>query len=55
MAKNTGQDYRRGAVRGRSQFQNPTTNDWQKRDDVTGRIANVKSGGNPFKGVRKEK
>lgn len=55
MAKNTGQNYRHGAVRSRSQVQNPKTGNWTKRDADTGRFKDVKSGGDPFKGVRKEK
>lgn len=45
---------RRGAVRDRSQFQAPNGN-WAKRDANTGRIMDQKQGGEPFKGVRKEK
>ena len=45
---------RRGAVRGRSQFQAPNGN-WAKRDRATGRIMDQKLGGDPFKGVRREK
>lgn len=55
MAKNTGHNYRQGAVRSRSQVQNPKTGNWTKRDADTGRFKDVKSGGDPFKGVRKEK
>jgi hypothetical protein len=54
MAKNTGKDYRHGEVRDRSQFQAPNGN-WVKRDDETGRIMDQKKGGEPFKGVRREK
>lgn len=46
---------RRGMVRERSQFYNPETERWQKRDTNTGRIMDVKQDGKPFKGVRKEK
>ncbi len=56
MAKNppTGDGHRKGAVRGRSQFQTPS-GDWAKRDTKTGRILDVKtSDKKPFKGVRKE-
>ena len=45
---------RRGAVRDRSQFPTPNGN-WAKRDANTGRIMDQKQGGEPFKGVRKEK
>ncbi len=46
---------RRGAVRERSQFFNPITNRWVKRDARTGQIMDVKQDELPFKGVRKEK
>lgn len=55
MASNTGKGFRRGAVRGRSQSLNPTTNSYTKRDSGTGRFLDGKSDGKPFKGVRKEK
>lgn len=57
MAKNppTGDGHRRGAVRDRSQFQNPANGLWFKRDAGTGRIVDGKSSGGPFKGVRREK
>lgn len=35
MVKNTGNDYRKGAVRGRSQTYNPKNDTWVKRDEVT--------------------
>jgi len=54
MAKNTGEGYRRGEVRDRSQFQAPNGN-WIKRDDETGRFMDQKTDGEPFKGVRREK
>ena len=54
MAKNTGEGYRRGEVRDRSQFQAPNGN-WVKRDDATGRFLDQKQDGEPFKGVRREK
>lgn len=56
MAKN-GQpgNGRIGAVRGRSQTFNPTTQQWVKRDTSTGRFMDVKQNGDPFKGVRKER
>ena len=53
MAKNTGKGYREGAVKDRSQVQ--TSNGWTKRDSDTGRFMDVKSDGEPFKGVRKER
>lgn len=57
MAKNgkSGDGHRNGAVRDRSQTYNPTTDQWVKRDDETGRFMDVKKDGEPFKGVRKEK
>ncbi len=55
MAKNTGQDFRRGAERDRSQVKNTKTGDWTKRDDRTGQFTEVKRDGTPFKGVRREK
>lgn len=55
MAKNTGQNYRQGAVTGRSQVKNPVTNQYVERDTSTGRFINVKEDGTKFKGVRKEK
>jgi hypothetical protein len=57
MAKNPPTDgSRKGAVKERSQFQNPQTGLWTKRDTETGRFLDVKtSSPEPFKGVRKEK
>ena len=47
---------RKGAVKERSQFQNPKTGLWTKRDTETGRILDVKtSSPEKFKGIRKEK
>lgn len=54
MATNTGKDYRKGAVRDRSQTEHPNGH-WIKRDADTGRFMDVNSGDKPFKGVRKEK
>lgn len=56
MAKNKpiGDNARRGAVRDRSQVQNPKTGLWVKRDADTGRFMDVKTTGGKFKGVRKE-
>ena len=53
MAKNTGKNFRRGAVTGRTQFKRPD-NHWQKRDERTGRFMPVKDDKTPFKGVAKE-
>ncbi len=57
VAKNppTGDGHRHGAVRERSQVQNPLTGIWTKRDTNTGRFIDGKSDGTPFKGVRKER
>ena len=56
MAKNTGSNFRRGAVDNRSQVLNPKTDLYVKRDSETGRFMDVKtSSPTPFKGVRKEK
>jgi hypothetical protein len=55
LAKNTGQNYRHGAVDNRSQVFNPKTGDYVKRDTETGRFIDRKTSNNePFKGVRKE-
>ncbi len=54
MAKNTGAGFRRGAVRDRSQVENPKTGNWTKRDARTGRFLSGKPSA-PYKGVRKEK
>lgn len=53
MAKNTGNDFRRGAVTGRTQFQHEN-GDWQKRDERSGQFMERKSSEGPFKGVAKE-
>lgn len=54
MAKNTGHNHRNGAVTGRSQVKTPDGN-WVKRNTGTGRFMDQKEGGQPFKGVRREK
>jgi hypothetical protein len=54
MAKNTGQGYRKGAVKGRSQVDNPVNENYTKRDTETGRFIDQKTDQEPFKGVRKE-
>ena len=54
MAKNTGQGFRVGAVRSRTQTQTPSGN-YVKRDSDSGRFIDVKSDKTPFKGVTKEK
>lgn len=53
--KPTGDSARKGAVRERSQFENPKTGLWVKRDTNTGQFMDVKTTGGKFKGVRKEK
>lgn len=57
MATNPPKDNsRKGAIKERSQVQNPKTELWTKRDNNTGQFINVKtSDSKPFKGVRKEK
>lgn len=55
MATNTGDNYRKGAVKGRTQTYNPQNNSYIKRDSETGRFIDVKSDNKPFKGVTKEK
>lgn len=57
MATNPPNDNsRKGAVKKRSQVQNPKTGLWTKRDADTGKFMDVKtSSDKPFKGVRKEK
>lgn len=56
MAKNgkTGDGHRNGAVKNRSQFLNPKTGLFVKRDAATGRIMDNKTSGGKFKGVRGE-
>ncbi len=54
MAKNTGQDHRRGSVNDRTQFESPSDNN-AKRDAESGEIMDVKTTDKkPFKGVAKE-
>ncbi len=54
MARNTGNGSRQGSVKSRTQMQLPNDH-WAKRDTETGRILDVKSDTEPFKGVAKEK
>lgn len=59
MVKDTGKDFRRGAVTGRTQGENPKTGDYTKRNESKGspqkgQYMDVKEGGKPFKGVAKE-
>ena len=53
MGKNTGEGFRQGAVRGRTQFQQPN-GDWQKRNEGNDQFMERKSSPGPFKGVAKE-
>jgi hypothetical protein len=53
MGKNTGDNYRIGSVRDRSQTYNPRNDTHVKRNDHTGRFMGAKSGA-PYKGVAKE-
>lgn len=53
MAKNTGKDFRRGSVTGRTQFQRPDGL-YQKRNERTGEFMEVKQSPGAFKGVAKE-
>lgn len=57
MATNppSGDGHRNGAVRNRSQVQNPVNGNWTKRDSESGKFIDQKTDGTPFKGVRKEK
>ena len=45
---------RNGAVKGRSQLQNPKNGNWIKRDVASGRFMAMRRSGGPFKGVRRE-
>jgi len=59
MAKNTGEDSRKGTVKNRTQVENPKTGDWTKRnedkdDSHAGEFMDVKKDKKPFKGVAKE-
>ena len=55
MAKNTGEGFRKGGGRRRSQLTNPLTDGFTKRNADTGQVVKGKEGPKPFKGVRKEK
>ena len=56
MATNPPNDNsRKGAVRKRSQVENPKTGLYVKRDADSGKFMDVKTTGGKFKGVRKEK
>jgi len=53
MAKNTGNDSRRGSVTARTQFVRPDGHH-QKRDERTGHFMEVKQSDGKFKGVSME-
>lgn len=53
--KPVGDNARKGAVKQRSQVINPKTNLYVKRDTETGKFMDIKTSGEKFKGVRKEK
>jgi hypothetical protein len=53
LGRNTGDGYRIGAVRERTQFKRDDGL-WQKRDELNGEFMEVKDDGTPFKGVAKE-
>ncbi len=57
MASNkpTGDNSRKGAVKKRSQLENPLTGTMTKRDKNSGKFMDVKTTDKKFKGVRKEK
>jgi hypothetical protein len=52
MAKNTGEGYRKGEVKDRTQYYNPKTEQYVEHDDKTGKFINVKDDGTKFKGVK---
>lgn len=53
MARNTGNDHRKGAVTARTQYQRDNGM-WQKRDERSGQFMEVKQSKGPFKGVARE-
>ena len=60
MARNTGDGHRIGSVDERSQVKNAATGHWTKRNredgsEEAGQFMDVKSDGEPFKGVAKER
>lgn len=52
MATNTGNGFRRGAVKGESQMKGPNGYYYKRGPD--GKFKSVKADGSPYKGVRKE-
>jgi hypothetical protein len=55
VAKNTGHNSRKGAVRERVQALNPVTKRYIKIDTNTGRIIDQKKSAGPYKGIREVK
>ena len=55
MAKNTGDGYRQGAVKGRIQALNPVTRRYVKIDTGTGRIIAHKTTAGPYVGIKEVK
>ena len=60
MARNTGDEHRIGSVDDRSQVKNTATGKWTKRNREdgaagAGQFMDVKSDGEPVKGVAKER
>ncbi len=53
--KPKGDNSRIGAIKERTQFINPKTNLYVKRDSNNGQFMDVKTSGGKFKGVTKEK
>jgi hypothetical protein len=59
MAKNTGKDYRKGAVKERTQVENPRGDQWMKRDETPdsekrAEFMEKKKSEGQFKGIAKE-
>lgn len=55
MSKNSGEDFRKGAVKERSQLNLDKKNGkYVKRDLATGEFVDIKEDNEPFKGVAKE-
>ena len=55
MSKNTGEDFRRGAVKDRSQLDlDKKKGKFVKRDRTTGEFSQMKKDDQPFKGVAQE-
>ena len=53
MAQNTGENYRKGAVKARTQFEHEDGNG-QKRDERSGQFMERKQSPGPFKGIARE-